>query len=342
MIKEIPVIYTLASFEHKPPFEVFNGKRDVASENVQRIRRILSALKRTDFANISVTRLKSLPWVKGVHDSDYLDFLKRASGQAAKEGKPLYPSAHPYHPDFRRATNPVSERGLYVFDTYTPIMGNTREVALESAACAVAGAKMLVDGEPVVYALTRPPGHHAEKAAAGGYCYINNVAVAAEFLRRNGAKRIAIFDFDFHHGNGTQDIFYERPDILVVNIHSAPKDKFPYFTGYPNEFGNGEGEGANYNFPLPLKTGDAEYHAVVKKSLKIISDYKPDYLLVSAGFDTHKKDPIGGFSLTTTYYRQLGRVVRALGIPTLSVQEGGYATAVLGENVVSYLRGLID
>lgn len=357
--KEIPVIYTPASFEHNPPFEVFNGREDTAQENITRIASIMKALRKTDFANIQIAKNDALAWVEKVHDPDYLDYLKKASELAKKEeeaikaenvknGKPEgnvkianYPSVHPYVVG-SAVRSVVGDRGRYVFDTYTPIMDNTFEVAVESAACAVTGAKLLLEGQDVVYALSRPPGHHAEKGMAGGYCYVNNVAVAAEYLIANDAKKVAIFDFDFHHGNGTQDIFYDRPDVLVVNINAKPENKFPYFTGSGNEIGRGEGEGTNYNLPLPPGTKKGVYHEAVTFAANLITKYKPDYLVVSAGFDTHESDPICDFKLTTEYYRTLGRTIRALHIPTLSVQEGGYATDVLGENVVSYLSGLMD
>ena len=349
MNKEIPVIYTPASFEHNPPFEVFNGREDTAQENIQRIISIIKALRKTDFANIQITKDHSLTWVELVHDKTYLDYLDRASKSAKEEEEKSkqkiqsasYPSVHPYLQN-AHTTSPIGEKGLYVFDTYTPIMKNTFDVALESAACAITGARMLLEGQDVVYALTRPPGHHAEKGMAGGYCYVNNVAVATEFLLKKGAKKIAIFDFDFHHGNGTQDIFYERPDVMVVNINAMPNNKFPYFTGNEHELGKGEGKGTNFNFPLPPLVKDNEYHKAVQSSLDLISKFKPDYLLVSAGFDTHETDPICDFKLTTEYYKKLGRSIKSLGIPMLSVQEGGYATDVLGENVVSYLKGLVD
>lgn len=289
-----------------------------------------------------------MPWIEQVHDAAYLDFLKQTSDnvdasvadKGVKPGdvKAIYPSVHPYVPN-PRATNPLAERGKYMFDMYTPIMQGTYEVAVESAACAVAGAKLLKDGEKQVYALTRPPGHHAEEAMMGGYCYINNAAVAAQYLRSAGADRVAIFDFDIHHGNGTQNIFYGRDDVFFASIHASPDIKFPFYTGYEDEHGEGDGAGFNYNIPLPEGIDDATYDVHVAKVLKRIRDFHPNYLVVSAGFDTHAKDPIGAFRLTTDYFGKLGKDIASLEFPTLTVQEGGYATDVLGENVVSYLKG---
>lgn len=346
-MKEIPVYYAPSSFEHFPQYEIFNGKNDLHEESSARIANIMHALEMSGIADINISTVKSLGIVERVHSYDYIKYLKKTTESARETALAnndpifaIYPSVHPYN-NFGHAENAVALRGTYAFDTYTPIMRNTYEIALDSAGAAIAGAMLLREGQPQVYALTRPPGHHAEKAMMGGYCYINNVAVAAEYLISKGAKKVAIFDFDVHHGNGTQDIFYDRKDVLVVNIHAEPKEKFPYYTGYQDEHGNGEGEGYNFNYPLKLHTEDEAYDQAVKRALEHISRFCPDYLLVSAGFDTHKEEPIGGFSLSTEYYKTLGGRIARFGIPTLSVQEGGYATDVLGQNVVSYLKGLL-
>lgn len=340
MQKEIKVIYTPESFSYDPPFELFNGKEDKASEIMLRVRMILTAVANTDFSDIRISKVNGLPYVLGIHDSKYIDYIKRASAESKKEKYPIFPSVHQYV-DFGKVSNPVAERGHYVFDTYTPILPETYNAMLASAACAVEGANLLMEDRKHVYALTRPPGHHAERAKAGGYCYANNAAIAAQFLIDSGVKKVCIFDFDVHHGNGTQDIFYDRPDVLVVNIHASPEFKFPYFTGYEDEHGVGEGEGANYNFPMQLNTDDETYDGTLNTALSIIKRFNPEYLIASAGFDAHYTDPIGGLSLTTPYYRAIGTKISELGIPTLSVQEGGYATEVLGQNVVSYLKGII-
>ncbi len=348
---EIPVFYSEASLRHKPQFEIFRGQKEPHAETVERVSSILEALRNSGFANINTTSVNGLPWVEQVHDSAYLNFLKKNSSDIDKivgdnelapgEERAIYPSAFPYNSSLR-ATNPIAERGRYMFDTYTPIMSGTYDVALESAACAVAGAELLEQGAPLAYALSRPPGHHADKDKMGGYCYINNVAVAVEHLKGSGAERVAVFDFDLHHGNGTQGIFYDRSDVLYTSLHASPEIKFPFFTGYDDERGDGKGAGANHNFPLPEGISDDEYDKYVKKALGLVADFKPDFLVVSAGFDTHRDDPIGAFNLTTNYYQQLGRAIRDLKIPALSVQEGGYATKVLGTNVTAYLDGLLN
>ncbi|MDD4937410.1 MAG: histone deacetylase family protein [Candidatus Shapirobacteria bacterium] len=349
MSKEIPVFYNPSSNEHRPQFEVFNCEKRPHPDIYTRTDQIIESLQTSKIADIQISTVNnSLPFVNRVHDLEYINFLKETADLAEKicirDNNPdaaIYPSVHPYN-EISKASNAISRRGLYIFDTYTPIMKETHRVALDSAGVAVAGAILLNGGEKLVYALSRPSGHHAEKAMAGGMCYLNNVAIAAQYLKDQGANKIAIFDIDVHHGNGTQDIFYDRPDILVVNINADPKYKFPHFTGYSDEYGKDKGVGFNFNFPLPVGTDVELYNETTKKALKIINNFQPDFLLVSAGFDTHKSDPVGAFNLNTLYYKKLGLQIRNLEIPTLVVQEGGYATKVLGENVVSFLEGLSD
>jgi len=327
------------SLEHRPSNEVFNGDKGVHQESQERMSQILTALHASGIANIQTSEVDALPWVEKTHTAEYLAYLKNTSLSTGKDVE-IFPSVFNYV-DRGHTTNPNASKGRFAFDTYTPVKNNTYEIAVASASVAVTGAQHLIQGERVVYALTRPPGHHAEKGMMGGYCYINNAAVAVEFLLEvGGAKKVAVFDFDLHHGNGTQDIFYSRKDVLVVNINADPSVKFPNFTGYSDELGQGEGEGFNRNFPLPEGTGNTEYDRTVKKSLSLLAAYKPEYLIVSAGFDTHKDDPIGALKLTTEYFERLGAQIKELGIPTLVVQEGGYATGILGDNVVTFLKGL--
>jgi acetoin utilization deacetylase AcuC-like enzyme len=347
MVKEIPVVYSPLSDLHNPQFEYFGCRQRPHQDSPQRTESIMAALRYSGFVDINESDIiDALPFALRVHDQNYLQFLKETSASAGrmaeKSGDPndaIYPSVHRYI-DRGRASNSISRRGLYMFDTYTPIMKNTETVALASAGVSVSGARMLNRGESLVYTVNRPPGHHAEEAGALGMCYLNNTAIAAQCLLDGGAKKVAIFDIDLHHGNGGQDIFYQRSDVLVVNINADPHTRFPHFTGYADEHGQGEGEGYNYNFPLPEGTDDALYAKTVDKALKVLAKYQPEYLLVSAGFDTHEKDPIGAFKLTTGYYQELGAQIVKLDVPILVIQEGGYASELLGQNVVSFLKGL--
>lgn len=227
----------------------------------------------------------------------------------------------------------------FIMDTYTPLTKGTYKAALAAVDVALSGAHELLKGVKPVYCLCRPPGDHAEYKTMGGYCYFNNAALAATQLAAKG--KVAILDIDFHHGSGTQSIFYDRSDILYVSIHVDPRVRFPYSSGFANEKGAGEGLGYNYNFPLKLGTSNEEYHKVLEKSLRVIKKYRPEFLVVSCGFDTHKDDPIGGFKLTTPYYKEIAHEISTLNLPTLLVQEGSYNTTTIGEIAYNFLSGFL-
>ncbi len=348
MGKELSAIYSPLSDLHRPKHEIFNGDKKSHQDTPQRSKSIIYALQSSKIADLQpfVGHEVKL-YLETTHDIGYLTYLQSMSRYASRLSEErndpdvsIYPSIHPYT-SYARASNSISRRGLYVFDTYTPIMGSTYEAAIGSAEVALAGAKLLLANEPLVYSLCRPSGHHALRAMAGGMCYLNNAAIAANYLKQHGIKKTAVLDIDFHHGNGTQDIFYEDPNVLVVNIHGDPKQTFPHFTGYVEETGQGKGEGSNFNFPLPAQTDNHLYRQTALKALDIIRRFQPEYLLVSAGFDTHESDPIGSFGLTTPFYQDLGKSIKNLDLPVLVIQEGGYASDILGLNVVSFLSGLL-
>ena len=204
----------------------------------------------------------------------------------------------------------------------------TWEAALAAASCAASGAKHLVDGRRAVFALCRPPGHHAARSSYGGYCYLNNAALAASLLREAG--RVAVLDIDFHHGNGTQEVFYEDPSVLFVSVHADPETAFPYFWGYPDEKGSGKGRGRNLNLPFARDADEAEYLALLDRGLEAIRRFRGDYLVVSLGLDGYREDPLGGASLTEESYKKIGLRIRALGLPVLICLEGGYHLQTLG------------
>jgi acetoin utilization deacetylase AcuC-like enzyme len=200
-------------------------------------------------------------------------------------------------------------------------------------------AELIADStERQVYVLTRPPGHHAERDRCGGYCYFNNAALAAERLARLGT--VAVLDVDVHHGNGTQHIFYERPDILTVSIHGDPAGLYPYFSGYAEESGTGPALGCNVNLPLSPGTGATEYRPALAAALDSVGKFRSEFLVLAFGADTHEADPIGGFKLPTGYYREMGAAVRELGLPVIAIQEGGYNREVIGPCVSEFLTGL--
>jgi acetoin utilization deacetylase AcuC-like enzyme len=207
---------------------------------------------------------------------------------------------------------------------------------------ALTAAARVVGGEPLAYGLCRPPGHHAARAMLGGYCFYNNAAIVAEWLRRAAAAaRVAILDVDYHHGNGTQQIFWERGDVLYVSLHGDPAGAYPYFSGYADETGAGEGAHLTRNFPLPPATALDGYATALTASLDLITAYAPDApLVLSLGFDTFERDPIGDLALSTEDYGLIGRMIGTLGLPVIALQEGGYAVDAIGANAVAFLTGL--
>lgn len=327
------ILYSQKQLSHVPHYEILNGGKDPHSEIPSRVENIRKSLVKEGYLISKLTKKTSLSLITQVHKKEYVDFLKKVSPYS-------YPSVFPYsqYSSNIKLTNPLALLGKYSFDLYTPLLKNTFEIALESSLLAYELADDLKNRKiKVGYALCRPPGHHAETAKMGGYCYFNNSAIAAQHLSANG--KVAILDVDFHHGNGTQGIFYERGDVLTISIHADPNWKFPFFTGFTDERGISEGEGKNINYPLPKGTTDNKYQKVLEKALKKIQIFKPKYLIVPLGLDTHQDDPIGGFKLTTNYYTRMAKTINSLKLSTLIVQEGGYNTKLLGDNVVAFLKG---
>jgi acetoin utilization deacetylase AcuC-like enzyme len=240
----------------------------------------------------------------------------------------------------RRSLHPWAQIGYYAFDIAAPFLEGTWEAAYWSAQCALSAADAVLAGERAAYALCRPPGHHALADQFGGFCYLNNAAIAARYLQQGQATRIAILDVDYHHGNGTQEVFYSDPDVFFVSLHAHPDIEYPFFWGGAEERGEGPGIGFNLNLPLPQGTGDAEYLAALDQALTAIRDYAPRYLIVSLGLDIAQDDPVSlaGFAVTATGFHAIGERIAALALPTLIVQEGGYRLDTLGENTVAFLR----
>jgi acetoin utilization deacetylase AcuC-like enzyme len=229
--------------------------------------------------------------------------------------------------------------GFYAFAAETSIGAGSWEAAAAAADVAVSGAQHLLAGARGVFALCRPPGHHASRDLYGGYCFLNNAAIAAQRLRDRGLGRVAILDVDFHHGNGTQDIFYDRPDVLFVSIHGDPLDSFPYFSGHASETGVGPGDGFTLNLPLPRGSDYAAWGAALQIALERITSFSPDALVVSLGVDTFVGDPISAFRLQSPDFVHYGRRLGECNLPTLFVLEGGYAVAEIGINVANVLTG---
>jgi acetoin utilization deacetylase AcuC-like enzyme len=283
--------------------------------------------------------------LEAVHAPAYLAFLRDAPADWDKmpeHGPELVPNIHP-SPEMlangaRLSPLVIGQVGWYTADTSCPITAATWPAAAAAAAGAIAAADEAAAGRHA-YALARPPGHHAYPARAGGHCFLNNAAIAAERLRARGAARVAVLDIDSHHGNGTQGIFWHRRDVLTVSLHADPSAFYPFFVGYGHERGDGDGLGYNLNIPLPYGTGDAEYLIALKGAIRQIQAYAPGALVVALGLDAFEGDPLKGLAITTPGFAAIGAEIARLSLPTVFVQEGGYLSAELGENLVSALDG---
>jgi acetoin utilization deacetylase AcuC-like enzyme/GNAT superfamily N-acetyltransferase len=277
--------------------------------------------------------------IREIHEPRYVDYLKRACAMVPP-GRSIYPYVFPLRNVARPPTELPLRAGYYCIDTFTPLNDSALAAAFEAVDCALTGANLIQEGYRCAYALVRPPGHHAERRVFGGFCYFNSAAIAANELSRSG--KVAVLDVDYHHGNGNQDIFYERDDVLTVSLHGPPRLTYPYFSGFPDERGEGHGLGANRNFPLPEGSDGLRYRDVLEKALGVVKRFKPRFLVVALGLDTAKGDPTGSFVLTHKDFRLNGRLIGGLALPTLVVQEGGYRTRTLGENAAGFFTGLAE
>ena len=334
------VYYSEAHRQHEPPFEVFDGGlRTPYLENPDRMDRILHALRETDWIEIVEPRDFGLDPLRAVHDRDYLDFLASCWTEwlvsEAEDKSTLLPATFALRRYPQKPTSLLGRAGYYMMDLSACIVEGTYSAALASANCALSAAEAIADGERSVFALCRPPGHHAGKDYAGGYCFINNAAVAANWLTARG--KVALLDVDYHCGNGTQDIFYDRADVLTISIHADPHFEYPYYAGYANETGTGAGLGFHKNFPLAKGTDDTTYLSALEEALNLIRDFAPNYLIISAGMDIYADDPLGKIRVTTDGIEKIGKGISALGLPTVIIMEGGYNNDALGRNIMRFL-----
>ena len=303
---------------------------------------ILTRLREKDFNDIHPPREFGLAPVQRIHDSDYLDFLAncwREWQDAGFAGEVIASNWPARRMRQKPPTHIDGKVGYYALAAETAIDAGAWEAACASADVALTAAAEVTDGQSAAFAMCRPPGHHAAVDMYGGYCFINNAAVAAQYCLDNGAKRVAVLDVDFHHGNGTQDIFYRRGDVLFVSLHGRPEDAFPFFLGYEDEIGEGEGEGFNANYPMPPGTPFSVWGEALQSALQRIAKHAPDILVVSFGADTFKEDPISFFKLESDDFYTMGERIAELKAPTIFVMEGGYAVEALGVNTVNLLSG---
>jgi acetoin utilization deacetylase AcuC-like enzyme len=325
---------------HDPKAFLSSGAAQPNPEKPERVERLLAGAKSAG-CTIERPRNHGLGPVAAVHTPEYLDFLEhiyvrwqRIDGASAE----VIPNIHPIARNGSYPASAVGQAGYHMADTACPISGETWQSALWSAWSAIEAAEAVISGAPAAYALCRPPGHHAFADVAGGFCFINNSAVAAQVLRKQAA-RVAILDVDLHHGNGTQGIFYARPDVLTVSLHADPVRFYPFFWGHADERGEGPGLGYNFNLPLPRKSADAAFLKALEVAFQRIRAFSPDALVVALGLDAFEGDPFGGLSVTTPGFSRIGEAIARLGLQTVIVQEGGYLCDELGDNLTAFLTG---
>ena len=334
-----------AQSQHAPRFEFFRGERVPCFEGPARVDFVEQALRAHSHA-LCLPEVDSTPQLERIHTRRYLDFLRTAWDQwlaldAANADVQPFPSVWPVR-TLRSDVEPgnfIARLGLYSMDNGTPLAAGTWAAAKGGADAAASAAHALLAGERAAFCATRPPGHHAGPDFMGGYCFLNNAAVAAQALRLGGAQRVAVLDVDYHHGNGTQAIFFSRADVLFVSLHGDPLTEYPFYLGHANETGAGEGAGFNLNLPLPAGTGAAAWMDALEVACQCVAAHRADALVVSLGLDTFGGDPIGGFGLQQGDFARLGARLRRLGLPTAFVLEGGYASAELGHNACHVLEG---
>ncbi len=328
---------------HSGQMELVAGAIVPGFEKPSRAEYIRSRIEAVKLGPILEPDHHGLDVAKRVHAPDYIDFLPTVWGEWQKAGKPG--SAMPFTWPTRGLRGDVRPQtidallGYYSFDAGATFVAGTWDAIKSSHDVAMTAAGLVQNGERAAFALCRPPGHHAGRAFMGGYCFINNAAVVTQWFRDQGARRVSVLDVDYHHGNGTQEIFYERADVQVLNLHGDPMTEYPFFLGHADERGAGAGEGFNHNYPMPFGTTYERWGAALEDACAKLFAFAPDVVVVSLGVDTFEKDPISHFKLVTEDYPKIGRRIAALGLPTLFVMEGGYAVEEIGVNAVGVLTG---
>jgi len=325
---------------HTPDFFLVNGAVKKCPEKPERLD-VLRASSVSSGLELVEPQEHGLAPLAAIHTPEYLKFLSNIHERWVRmdgASQEVIPGVQPNRNDFSYPESAVGQAGYHMADTACPINANTWSAALASADCAISAAHDVLAGASSAYALCRPPGHHAYTDMAGGFCYINNSAVAAQILRRDH-ERVSIVDVDLHHGNGTQGIFYNRDDVMTVSIHADPINFYPFFWGHASERGEGPGLGYNYNLPLERGSGDGAFLAALEKAMERITYFAPTAIVVALGLDAFEGDPFGGLSVTTSGFGQIGKLLSQAGLPTVIVQEGGYLCDALGDNLASFMGG---
>ena len=335
--------YTLHHQQHAGNVEFTEGRYLDGFELPVRAERVRREFEAAGLGPVQAPPDRGLAPILAVHAADYVEFLQRAWADWSALGR-----SHPALPMIWQAGAGLPHRvprhidgrmGFYAQDAACSIVAGTWTAAYWSAQCALAGAHDLLAGAPRALAICRPPGHHATARAMGGFCFLNNAAIAAQALLAGGLLRVAIVDVDYHHGNGTQAIFWARGDVFFTSLHADPHDDYPYFVGHADERGEGDGAGFTLNFPLPPGTAAVAWLAALEQALDAALATRPDAVVVSLGVDTFERDPISRFALRSDDYLEIGRRLARAALPTLFVFEGGYATDEVGLNTVNVVRG---
>jgi len=322
--------------------ELHGGQLVVPHECPERAQYVLDRVREVALGEVVAPCEFGLAPLLAVHDEQFVEFLSTAWSEwqaTGNRGEAIPDSWPARRMSTRRPTAIAGKLAYYAMAAETSISAGSWEAARAAANVALTAAASIEKGAPAAFALCRPPGHHAARDLYGGYCFLNNAAVAAQYLRDHGAQRVAILDVDYHHGNGSQDIFYERADVLFTSLHADPAASFPYFSGYADETGGGAGEGFTLNFPMPHGTTYSEWSRRLSAALARIGTFQADALVVSLGVDTFCRDPISSFKLESEDFTAYGRMIAASRLPTLFVLEGGYAVAEIGLNAVNVLTG---
>jgi acetoin utilization deacetylase AcuC-like enzyme len=316
----------------------------ISAECPARANNIIAALREQAFGEIIGPRHFADEKILRIHEPDYLRFIEnvwsewKASGESGANARPdTFVGAGMR---YANTDSVVGKLGRYSFDSTSPFVAGSWQAIRSSANVALTGASLIEGGERIAFAACRPPGHHATARYCGGYCYLNNNSLAAQSMLDDGAKKVAVLDVDYHHGNGTQSIFYERDDVLTVSLHADPRVEYPFFLGYADEPGHGRGEGFNINYPLPFGTAWSSYQVALADALQRIRAFSPDALVVALGLDTFAGDPTTYFEITTDDFQRMGKAIVGLDLPTLVVLEGGYSVDWIGQNTVSFLSGI--
>ena len=339
------IIYSEDHRKRASKTELYGGELLPPFECPERMDFILEAIEKTSLGTIHSPKDFGRDPITAIHDEGFVTFIETcwqewvAAGFKGEAIASVWPSRS--MPSPRIPSFIDGKMGYYTLASETSISAGTAEAAYTSAQVALTAADAIMKGQAqMMFALCRPPGHHASKDQFGGYCFYNNAAIAAQHMHDQGAAKVAILDVDFHHGNGTQAIFYDRDDVLFLSLHGDPAEAFPYFLGYAEETGLGAGEGYNVNYPMPPKTPYSKWSEALDDALGRIRAFGADSLIVSFGADTFENDPISFFKLTSADFIDMGRRIATLNLPTLTVMEGGYAVSEVGTNTVNLLLGM--